>query len=43
MTAPRTLAGIGAMAVLTEGQVRGVAANHMPAQRAFVHQIFGPA
>jgi hypothetical protein len=28
------------MAMLAKGQVRAVAANDLPAQRAFVHQIF---
>jgi transposase, IS6 family len=40
-TARRTLAGIAAMAMLGKGQVRAVPANDLPAQRAFVHQIFG--
>jgi hypothetical protein len=31
------------MAMLAKGQVRAVPANDMPAQRAFVHQTFGPA
>jgi transposase-like protein len=42
-TARRTLAGIEAMAMLGKGQVRAVPANDLPAQRAFVHQIFGLA
>ena len=42
-TARRTLAGVEAMAMLAKGQVRAVPANDMPAQRAFVHQIFGLA
>ena len=42
-TARRTLAGVGAMAMLAKGQVRAAPANDMPAQRAFVHQLFGPA
>jgi IS6 family transposase len=42
-TARRTLAGVEAMAMLAKGQVRAVPANHMPAQRAFVHQAFGLA
>jgi hypothetical protein len=29
------------MAMLGKGQVRAVPANDLPAQRAFVHQIFG--
>ena len=40
-TARRTLAGVEAMAMLAKGQVRAVPGNDMPAQRAFVHQIFG--
>jgi transposase, IS6 family len=43
VTARRTLAGVEAMAMLTKGQVRAVPANDMPAQRAFVHRIFGLA
>ncbi len=42
-TARRALAGIEAMAMLGKGQVRAVSANDLPAQRAFVHQIFGLA
>ena len=42
-TARRTLAGVEAMAMLTKGQVRVVPADDMPAQRAFVHQVFGLA
>jgi transposase-like protein len=42
-TARRTLAGVEAMAMLAKGQVRAVPANDLPAQRAFVHQIFGLA
>jgi transposase, IS6 family len=42
-TARRTLAGVEAMAMLTKGQVRAVPANDMPAQREFVHQVFGLA
>src|SRR3954451_3050469 len=42
-TARRTLAGVEAMAMLTKGQVRAVPANDMPAQRTFVHQVFGLA
>jgi hypothetical protein len=38
-----TLAGVEAMAMLAKGQVRGVSGNDMPAQRAFVHRIFGLA
>jgi transposase, IS6 family len=39
-TARRTLAGVEAMVMLTKGQVRAVPAHDMPAQRAFVHQVF---
>jgi len=39
----RTLAGVEAMAVLTKGQVRAVLADDVPAQRAFVHRVFGLA
>jgi transposase, IS6 family len=42
-TARRTLAGVEAMAMLTKGQVRAVPANNVPAQQAFVHQVFGLA
>ena len=42
-TAKRTLAGIEAMAMLSKGQVRAVPRGDMPAQRAFVQQIFGLA
>ena len=42
-TARRTLAGVEAMAMLAKGQVRAVPGNHMPAQRAFVHRVFGVA
>jgi hypothetical protein len=40
-TARRTLAGAETMAMLAKGQVRAVSGNDMPAQRAFVHCIFG--
>ncbi len=40
-TARRTLAGVEALAMLTKGQVRAAPANDIPAQRAFIHQIFG--
>ncbi len=40
-TARRTLAGVEAMAMLGKGQVRAAPANDMPAQRAFVHRLFG--
>ena len=42
-TARRTLAGVEAMTMLGKGQVHAVPANDLPAQRAFVHQIFGLA
>src|SRR5215213_1796450 len=42
-TARRTLAGVEAMAMLAEGQVCVVPSNDMPAQQAFVHQLFGLA
>jgi transposase-like protein len=42
-TARRTLAGVEAMAMLAKGQVRVVPANDLPAQRAFVHRVFGLA
>ena len=41
--ARRTLAGVEAMAMLAKGQVRAALANDMPAQRAFVHRVFGLA
>jgi hypothetical protein len=41
--ARRTLAGVEAMAMLAKGQVRGVPATDRPAQRAFVHRVFGLA
>jgi hypothetical protein len=31
------------MATLAKGQVRAVPRDDMPAQRAFVHQVFGVA
>jgi hypothetical protein len=37
------LAGVEALAMLSKGQVRAVPANDLPAQRAFVHQLFGLA
>jgi transposase, IS6 family len=40
-TARRTLAGVEAVAMLAKGQVRAVPRNDLPAQRAFVHQVFG--
>ncbi len=43
VTARRALAGVEAMAMLAKGQVRAVPANDMPAQRTFVHQVFGLA
>ena len=42
-TARRTLAGAEAMAMLAKGQARAVPVADMPAQRAFVHQVFGLA
>ena len=42
-TARRTLAGVETMAMLGKGQVRAVPANDMPAQRAFIHRVFGLA
>jgi IS6 family transposase len=42
-TARRTLAGVEAMAMLAKGQVRVVPADDVPAQRAFVHRVFGLA
>lgn len=43
VTARRTLAGVEAMAMLGKGQVRAVSATDLPAQRLFVHQVFGLA
>ena len=40
-TARPTLAGVEAMAMLAKGQVGGVPANDVPAQRAFVVGLFG--
>jgi transposase, IS6 family len=42
-TARRALAGVEAMAMLAKGQVRAVPANDLPAQRGFVHRVFGLA
>jgi transposase, IS6 family len=42
-TARRTLAGVEAMAMLAKGQVHAVPGGDMPAQRTFVHHIFGLA
>ena len=42
-TARRTLAGVEAMVMLAKGQVRAVPREDMPAQRAFIHRIFGLA
>jgi transposase, IS6 family len=42
-TARRTLAGVEAVAMLAKGQVRAAPANDLPAQRAFIHQVFGLA
>jgi hypothetical protein len=38
-----TLADVETMTTLTKGQVRAVPGNDMPAQRAFVYQVFGLA
>jgi hypothetical protein len=35
------LAGVEAMAMLAKGQVRAAPADDVPAQRAFVHRLFG--
>ncbi len=43
VTARRALAGVEAMAMLAKGQVRAAPRDDMPAQRAFVHQVFGLA
>ncbi len=43
VTARRTLAGVEAMAMVAKGQVRGMPADDMPAQRAFVAGLFGMA
>ena len=43
VTARRTLAGVEAMAMLSKGQVRATPATDVPAQRAFVHRVFGLA
>ncbi len=43
VTARRALTGVEAMAMLAKGQVRAVPANDMPAQRTFVHHVFGLA
>lgn len=42
-TARRVLAGIEAMAMLAKGQVRRVDPDDAPAQRTFVHRLFGLA
>ena len=42
-TARRTLAEVEAMTMLAKGQVRAVPRHDIPAQRAFVHRIFGLA
>jgi transposase-like protein len=42
-TARRTLAGVEAMAMLAKGRVRAVPGDDMPAQRDFVHRVFGLA
>ena len=43
VTARRTLAGVEAMAMLAKGQVSAAPGNDLPAQRVFVHQVFGLA
>src|SRR3712207_1593840 len=43
VTARRTLAGVEAVAMLAKGQVRAAPANDIPAQRSFVHHVFGLA
>ena len=42
-TARPTLAGVEAVAMLAKGQVRAAPRDDMPAQRAFVHRVFGLA
>ncbi len=42
-TARRTLAGIEAMAMLSNGQIRAVPAGDITVQQALIHQIFGLA
>jgi transposase, IS6 family len=42
-TARRTLADVEAVVMLAKGQARAVPTNDMPAQRTFVHQVFGLA
>ncbi len=42
-TTRRTRAGVEAMAMLAKGQVRAAPRDDMPAQRAFIHQVFGLA
>jgi len=42
-TARRMLAGIEAVAMRAKGQVRAAPRDDRPAQRAFVHQVFGLA
>ena len=41
--ARRALAGVEALAMLAKGQVRAAPRDDMPAQRTFVHQLFGLA
>ncbi len=43
VTARQTIAGVGGMAMLARGQVRAVPRTDLPAQRAFVHHVFGVA
>jgi len=40
-TVRRALAGVETMAMLAKGQVHAVPRGDMPAQRAFVQQLFG--
>ena len=42
-TARRTRAGVEAVAMLVQGQVRAAPRDDRPAQRAYVHQVFGLA
>ena len=43
VTARRTLAGVGAMAMLAKGRVRALPGNDLPAQRTFGHRVFSLA
>jgi hypothetical protein len=40
-TARWTLAGVETMTMLAKRQVRAVPGDAMPAQRGFIHQLFG--